>query len=172
MRAAVAVAYDRLLDGFGILAGATIAALALLVSIDVVIRNIGIGNLPWVLEVTEYALYVSTFLAAPWVLRLGSHVRVDVLVNALPTAAARATNAAADVIGLAASAILLYYGLKATLASYADGSLIFKEVVVTEWYLLAAMPISAAFLIVEFVRRLVRPGARADDHIDPLTKGF
>ncbi len=169
---AVAVAYGRLLDGFGLLAGAAIAVLAILITIDIVIRNLGIGNFPWLLEVAEYALYVTTFLAAPWVLHLGAHVRVDVLVNIVPPAAARWMEAGADLLGLGASIVLFYYGLDATLASHADGSLIFKELVVTEWYLVAAMPISAAFLIIEFILRLRRVASGSMSDSGSLTQGF
>jgi TRAP-type C4-dicarboxylate transport system permease small subunit len=159
MGAAMTAAYGRILDSLGLLAGAVIALLALMVSIDVVIRNLGIGNFPWLLEVAEYALYVTTFLAAPWVLHLGAHVRVDVLLNIVPTRGGYVFEVAADLVGLGASAVLFYYGLAATQTSYADGSLIFKELVVTEWYLMAAMPLSAVLLMVEFLLRLRRGAA-------------
>ena len=168
MGAALAAAYGRILDGFGLLAGVVIALLALMISVDVVIRNLGIGNFPWLLEVAEYALYVTTFLAAPWVLHLGAHVRVDVLLNIVPARIGRLLEIAADLIGLGASAVLFYYGLTAARASYADGSLIFKELVVTEWYLMAVMPLSAVLLMVEFMMRL-RRGAAGET---PVTEGF
>jgi len=172
MGRAIAAAYERLLDAFGILAGAAIAVLAFLVTIDVVIRNLGLGNLPWLLEVAEYGLYATTFLAAPWVLHLGAHVRVDVLLRVLPRQAALLLEGLADLLGLAASLVLLVYGLQATATSYEDGSLLFKELVVTEWYLLAVMPFAAAFLIIEFVGRLYRLIAGAEGDGDSLTEGF
>jgi TRAP-type C4-dicarboxylate transport system permease small subunit len=172
MGRAIANAYERLLDGFGVLAGAAIAFLAILVSIDVVIRNLGIGNLPWLLEVAEYGLYVTTFLAAPWALHLGAHVRVDVLVRVVPRPVAFCLDGIADLIGLAASAVLFVHGLEATAASYADGSLLFKELVVTEWYLLAAMPFASTFLIIEFLCRLYRLVTGAAVTEDSLTEGY
>jgi len=168
MGAALAAVYGRILEGFGFIAGAVIALLALMVSLDVVIRNLGIGNFPWLLEVAEYGLYVTTFMAAPWVLSLGAHVRVDVLLNIVPKPVGRLLEIVSDLIGMGACGVLFYYGLAATRASYADGSLIFKDLVVTEWYLLAVMPLSAALLIVEFLRRL-RRGAAGET---PVTEGF
>ncbi|MGI9464428.1 MAG: TRAP transporter small permease subunit, partial [Aestuariivirgaceae bacterium] len=70
-------AYGVAVVGLGYLAGFALAALALLITTDVVIRNLGIGNFPWLLEVSEYVLFISTFLAAPWVLRENAHVSVD-----------------------------------------------------------------------------------------------
>ena len=102
--------YARLLDLCGTLAGLIIALLAVLVSTDVLIRNLGIGNFPWLLEISEYALFVATFLAAPWVLRQGAHVRVDLLVTSLPKRIARPFELAVDLIGIAICLTLLYYG--------------------------------------------------------------
>ena len=149
-------AYQRLLGLCGFVAGALIAALALLVSADVVLRNVTAGGLPWVLEIAEYILYISTFLGAPWVLSRNGHVRVDVFVSHLPVRLCRWADAAIDLIGLFVSLVLLYFGALATLDAQRIGSLIFKELVVPEWWLLIVIPCSAALLTVEFARRLSR----------------
>jgi len=148
--------YARLLELCGLLAGATIGVLALLVSVDVLIRNLGIGNFPWLLEVAEYALYVTTFLAAPWVLRLGAHVRVDLLLSVLPPAAARVLEIVVDALGAVICLVLFYYGLLAAVDSFGLGARIAKELLVTEWWLLAVIPLSSALLAVEFALRVRR----------------
>ncbi|SLN76350.1 TRAP transporter small permease [Oceanibacterium hippocampi] len=148
--------YSTLLDACGLLAGFVFVLLALFVSIDVVIRNVGLGNFGWLIEISEYALYGATFIAAPWVLRLGAHVRVDLVVGNVPRRAALALEIVTDLIGLAISLILFWYSLAATIASAESNSLIFKDLVVTEWWLLAVLPASMALLAIEFVVRLVR----------------
>lgn len=147
-------AYARLLDACGLFAGGALGLLAILIAIDIVIRNLGIGHLGWLLEVSEYVLYVATFLAAPWVLRLGAHVRVDLLLNALPARLAAGLELLADALGGLASAVLFYYGLKATLRAHALGSLVIKELVFPEWWLLALVPVCAILLAIEFLRRI------------------
>ncbi|MFO1352944.1 MAG: hypothetical protein U1F68_20625 [Gammaproteobacteria bacterium] len=42
--------YRFLLEACGFAAGFTIALLALAVSVDVLIRNLGWGNMPWLIE--------------------------------------------------------------------------------------------------------------------------
>jgi TRAP-type C4-dicarboxylate transport system permease small subunit len=69
-------AYLKLLNLCGLLAGMAYGSMALLVTIEVVIRNLGIGSLLWLTEVIEYTLFVATFIAAPWVLNQAGHVRV------------------------------------------------------------------------------------------------
>lgn len=148
--------YNFALDASGLLAGLAFAAISVLVTVDVVIRNFGIGNLPWLLEVAEYTLYIATFIAAPWVLRQGAHVRVDLLLNIVGARAARSLECLVDALGIAISLVLFWYGMAAFLDSYRLGSLIFKQLVIPEWWLLVFIPFTTALLAIEFAIRLRR----------------
>ncbi|MDJ0947573.1 MAG: TRAP transporter small permease [Alphaproteobacteria bacterium] len=165
MSAILADAYAKLLDLCGLAAGLTLAVMAAMISLDVLIRNLGIGNFPWLLEVAEYALYLSTFLAAPWVLRLGAHVRVDLILNSVPERVARIMEVVVDVLGAVICLVLVWYGLLAAIDSFAVNARFDKELIVSEWWLLMAIPVSSAMLFVEFLLRLRRamggPGPRA-----------
>lgn len=145
-----------MLEACGLAAGIIIAALALLISVDVGARNLGLFNFPWLLEVSEYCLYVATFLAAPWVLHLGAHVRVDVLLEILPRAVAHRLAIVADCVGGVVALVLGYYGWRATADAFRLGSHVAKELVVAEWCLLAVIPVCAGLLAVEFGRRIGR----------------
>jgi len=146
--------YHALITFLGLLAGLAFGLLALAVGVDVIARNLGWFNLPWVLEVAEYTLYGATFLAAPWVLAENAHVRVDVLVTHLPTGLARWLETVINLIGLLVSTVLIYFGTLATWDSYRLGSLIFKELIFPEWWLLWIMPLAGVLLGIEFIRRL------------------
>ena len=71
---------------------------------DVLTRNVAVPGLPrgvaWSNEVSELLLYAITLLAAPWLLREGRHIRVDIVLRALPKRAAYACEWIADVLGL------------------------------------------------------------------------
>ena len=147
-----------------------LAFMALSVSLDVAIRNfsqasfqllgfsvswnLGWKNLPWVLEVSEYILFGATFLAAPWVLRHGGHVRVDVVERALGPRARRALRLLAHSAGLAVCLFLVIYGARTALDAYRLNTLIFKHFVVPEWWLLPLIPIPSLLLTTEFLLRL------------------
>ncbi|MCW5771286.1 MAG: TRAP transporter small permease [Rhodospirillaceae bacterium] len=148
--------YDRLLDVFGVITGLIAAFLAFGISADVVIRYFRWGEIEWMLEASEYALFYLTFIGAPWALREGAHVRVDVVLSQASPAAVRRLEIAADLLGLAASLVLLIWGIKVVVASYADNSIVSKVLVFREWRMLVIIPVSAALLCVEFVRRLQR----------------
>lgn len=152
----LARAYGRLLEACGLLAGGAFGLLAVLITLDVGLRNLGIGHLGWLLETSEYVLYLATFIAAPWVLHLGAHVRVDLLLTAVPARLGVALELLADTIGALVAAILLYYGLDAALKAQAGGWMIIKELVLPEWPLLAVIPASMALLALEFLLRIRR----------------
>lgn len=149
-------AYRKLLSLSGLLAGALVAGMALGVTVDVVSRNLGFGGLPWMIEVTEDALYVATFLAAPWVLSLGAHVRVDLLLNVVPSATGRVMEILADLCGLGVSLAFVWFGYDATADAARIGSVIAKQLVIPEWWLLCVIPLSFLLMTVEFVLRLRR----------------
>lgn len=155
----VSKAHAALVAMLGFSAGVALACLAVLITIDVTIRNLGVGNFPWLLEVSEYVLFAATFLAAPWVLRENAHVRVDMLLTALPRTAGRLLAGLADVLGLVISAVLTWYALRVTADALERGDLIYKELVVPEWPFFVVVVVSGCLLIAEFSLRLAKPAA-------------
>lgn len=148
----------------GVITAGCIALIATLVCADVIFRDLGIMTLPWQVEVSEYAQFVATFVGAPWVLRLGGHVRVDVLLNVVNAATARAMEIAADVIGLFASMCLFGYGIRTTYLTWRDNQLQIKMLIVPEWWIYSVVIVSGLLLIIEFLRRLWRARSREPDH--------
>jgi TRAP-type C4-dicarboxylate transport system permease small subunit len=154
-------AWSGLMAACGTLAALALGAMALLVTADVLIRNLTSGALPWVLEVSEYTLPFATFIAAPWILHRNQHVRLDVLLTALPARTARWLERVVDAIGLAISLLLLWYGFAALADSFRQDSLVIKAMTFSEWWLFVPFVFCFALLSIEFVRRLARPGSTA-----------
>ena len=148
--------FGRLFDALAAAAALTLLAMVALVTADIVLRNtIGTG-FAWSNEVTEYALYIITLLTAPWLLRRGQHVRIDMLLVIVPPRVAWACEAAADLLGLAASLILVWYGAIMTVQSARLGSITIKNLVFPEWWLLWPLPACFALLALEFMFRFHR----------------
>ena len=141
--------YGNLLKGLAALAALLLGVTALAITLDVIARNVGLGTLPWILEVSEYVLPLATFLAAPWLLHRNEHVRLDVLLTAFPR-----LNHVANLVGLSVCGVLVVYGVRTILNSAQQGAMVFKSVVFPEWWLYAPVPLCFTLLSVEFVRRL------------------
>jgi TRAP-type transport system small permease protein len=148
--------YGRLLDGMLAVAGALLLVMTLMIGADVFLRNIGAGGVPPSNELSEDCLFLITLLAAPGLLRQGQHIRVDIVLRALPLRIGWLMEWAGDLIGLACCLVFLWYGVSVTAASFIDGALSIKTLVLPEWWLLAPMPVAFALLAIEFVFRMHR----------------
>lgn len=150
---ALARHYDRFHALIGGLCGLLIGWIVITITVDVTMRNLKLGSLSWAMEVNEYALYAITSLGAPWALYRGAHVRVDLLVKGVPKALGRLLEGLADLVGLVASAVLLYYALAVAAASARGGARLIKILIIPEWWVYAVVAFGAALLVVEFLRR-------------------
>ena len=159
--------YGAVLDALMGVAALLVLGMTLMIGGDVVFRNIGGGGLPWSNEVSEYILYLVTLLSAPWLLRRGQHIRVDILLRALPVRLAYALEWVADVSGLVCALYFVVYGWRVAAASYGAGAVSLKTLVLPEWWMLASLPVAFLLVAIEFGFRMHRLanapiGPRAD----------
>ena len=148
--------FGKLLNALALLAALTLLAMVVLVTADIVLRNLTRTGFPFANEVSEYALYVITLLTAPWLLRRGQHVRIDLVLTYLPARAAWLMEAAADVLGFLVCLAMMRYGIKMTIDSALLGSITIKNLVFPEWWLLWPLPACFALIAAEFVFRFDR----------------
>jgi len=164
--AKLSAAYGRLLDALAALAAVTLLAMVVLVTADIVLRNAGRGGFVWANEVSEYSLYLITLFTAPWLLRRGQHIRLDLVLVMLPERIAWLLDAASDIVGCVVSLVLIRYGFAMVHDSWRIGSITIKNLIFPEWWLLAPLPATFLLLAVEFVfrfHRLLRDRARRAD---------
>ena len=156
----VAELYGRFLAGLALVGCAVLLLTMLVICADVLLRNVrvvpGVLGVPWANEVTEYALYFITVLTAPWLLRQGQHIRIDVLLRVIPRRLAWYCEWAVDLIALACCVTIAYYGVKAVFSSLAIGGTVVKVLSVPEWWLLAPLPAAFALLAIEVLFRMQR----------------
>jgi TRAP-type C4-dicarboxylate transport system permease small subunit len=148
--------FGKLLNALAIVAALTLLAMVVMVTADIILRNLTRTGFAWANEVSEYALYVITLLTAPWLLRRGQHVRIDLVLTLVAARLAWLMEAVADVVGFAVCLIMMRYGLKMAIDSAMLGSITIKNLVFPEWWLLWPLPVSFALLAVEFVFRFDR----------------
>jgi TRAP-type C4-dicarboxylate transport system permease small subunit len=159
--------YGKLLEGLALAACALLFLMMLMICADVLLRNVrlieGVRGLAWSNEVSEAMLYLITMLAAPWLLRRGQHIRVDILLRAIPPRLAWYSEWLCDVLALGCCVVMLWYGAHMAAASKAAASLSIKTLVTPEWWLLAPLPVAFFLLAVEVLFRMRRLwlGARA-----------
>jgi TRAP-type C4-dicarboxylate transport system permease small subunit len=163
--------YGRFLAALALAGCAVLFAMMLLICADVLLRNVriipGVYGISWANEVTEYALYLITLLTAPWLLRQGQHIRIDILLRVLPARLAWYFEWLSDFIALGCCVALTFAAWKAAAGSLAIGAMIVKTLAVPEAWLLIPLALFFAVLGVEMLFRIGRlrrgpVGPRAD----------
>ena len=147
--------------------------MTLMICADVFLRNVrivpGMVGLAWANEISEAMLYLITLLTAPWLMRQGQHIRVDIILRAVPPAVGWMFEWIVDLLALACCAVIAYYSARAALASWSAGSLSIKTLITPEWWLLSALPVAFLALTVEMLFRMRRlwlaPRAPRDDAV-------
>ena len=152
----LSASFGRMFDLLAVVAALILLAMVAVVAADIVLRNTARTGFAWANEITEYALYLITLLTAPWLLRRGQHVRIDMMLVLVPPRLAWAMEALADLVGLAASFVLIWYGTIMTAQSARLGSLTIKNLVFPEWWLLWPLPVCFVLLALEFIFRFHR----------------
>jgi TRAP-type C4-dicarboxylate transport system permease small subunit len=148
--------YGRLLDVLTLLACFLLLTMTLLIGADVLLRNIGLGGIAPSNELSEDIIYLLTLLAAPGLLRQGQHIRVDIVLRALPDRVGWLLEWISDILGLVCCLYFVWYGARVAAASFASGALSIKTLILPEWWLLAPMPLAFVLLGVEFLFRMHR----------------
>lgn len=148
----------------------SIGVFAALVPFDFFSRKLGWRGLDWLNEGAEYGLYAGVFLSAAWVLYKGAHVRVDIILTALPARLSARVERAIDLFGALLCLGMAYFGAKGTLSSYVFGSLPDKDLQIPNWIVLAVFTASFIMLAIEFLFRYRRAGR--PDHTISTDIGF
>ena len=158
--ARIEAAYGRVLEALALLGAVLILLMTLMICADVLLRNVrivpGMVGIEWSNEVSEAMLYLVTLLTAPWLLRRGQHIRVDIVLRAVPKRVGWVFEWIADTLGLLCCATICFFGARAALASYESGALSIKTLVTPEWWLLSALPVGFLALTVEMAFRMRR----------------
>lgn len=150
----------KVLDRLAQLACVLLLALMLIICSDVFLRNIALFDamrgFPAANDLSEAFLYLITLLSAPWLLRQGKHIRVDIVLRAIPAHWAWGCEWLVDLLGLACSLLMMWYGIVATYDGIASGEMVIKALATPVWWWLSVLPVTFALLALEFIFRMHR----------------
>lgn len=151
---AIIRAYNTLIAGLAVLAGAAIAVAFLLIVIDVGMRATGFRPPAFTIATVEYLLLYFTLLAAPWLVREKGHVYVDALISRLPGGARHVLEKAVYLLCTAVPLIFTYYAGLLLVDAASSGMFEERAIDIPLWLLYAPMPIGFGLVAIEFARLL------------------
>ncbi|MGR3541075.1 MAG: TRAP transporter small permease [Hasllibacter sp.] len=152
---------DRLYRGAAILSAGCIAAICLLISAQIVLNGLSRLGLPVPATIPSYTdfsgflLAAATFLALPWTLRSGGHVRVALVTARLPRALALAAEIAVLTLAAAFAAYATWFAAALLLESRHYGDLSPGLIPVPLWIPQVAMVAGLGLLTLALIHSLV-----------------
>jgi TRAP-type C4-dicarboxylate transport system permease small subunit len=138
-----------------VLAVAVVAAMALGISAEVILRVFAFPSITGLIELTEYGLFMSTFFVAPYLLRTNEHIRVDIVMSRVDPAAARIVEYVVFGLIIFVSAVTGFVGSTIFVDSIRDGTLIFKDLVIPQWSLGWVIPITSLAMGIQALEMMV-----------------
>lgn len=157
--AALGRGFDGLLTALGYLAGGILLFMGASVLYEVFMRYLFNAPTRWVIEFSEYMLLYMALLAGAWVLRDEGHVKVEMLVDALPRKTRTILHAVTSWVGASVCALFFWYSAFLVWENLQTGEVLFRAVHVPKWAILISLPIGLLLLTLQFVRRaFVLPG--------------
>lgn len=154
--AELAKAYGRVLEACGLVSALLVLAMTAMIVSDVILRTRFGVSMPASVELTEYMLFYASAFAAPWLLRRGQHIRIDVLISRVPKLAGWIMEIACDLIGIGLSLLLSFYSCRMLWRSFSADTLVVKDLIYKEWLVLWPLPLMFILVSVEFVFRIHR----------------
>jgi C4-dicarboxylate transporter DctQ subunit len=144
---------DRLMEGFVWLAGLLMMFSLITVCIDVVMRYFFNRPTGWVLQFSEYILLYIPFLAAAFVLREDSHIRIDIVLNRLACDTQSLINMVTSLLACLVLAILTYYGTYITIDFYLRNVPTLKYLKIPEFLVIMVIPMGCFLFAIQFMRK-------------------
>lgn len=147
--------FDRLLGVTAVVPGVIIGLLAIGITIEVVARNLNFSGLYWMLDAVEYGLLVLTMVGAAYVLSIGRHVTVDIILNMWSGRWRFWVDVAISTISLLVSLVIVYYGILTAILAYNEDSTLYKSIEIKEWVPMTVVPGGMLLFAIECLRQLV-----------------
>jgi TRAP-type C4-dicarboxylate transport system permease small subunit len=135
----------------------------LVVCLEVALRYGFNSPISWVVEISEYSLLWITFLGTAWVLRVGGHVRVDIMLQFFSPATLRVCGMISSAISGAATAIIFAFGAWATWHAYVEGTYKPTLTNVPTWMIIIVIPFGSLLLTLRFARLFAEYYSRQRD---------
>lgn len=147
---------DALCAAGAVLAALSAAALALILIVEVLATSFLNWSQPWAVEYAIYLQCFVLFLGAGWTLRQGGHIRVSVLLQALPPRAAAVLDQVGTAFALGIAGFAAYALWGQWVRTYDFGSTSFYPMGTPLWIPQGLLAAGVTLLALAFLARFLR----------------
>lgn len=144
---------DSIYRGCGAVAGVFLASIAVLVATQIVGRLFGV-LVPGADDLAGFSLVATSFLALPYTLKAGGHIRVALLLQRLAPARRRAFELWCLAAGAFVSAYFAFYAVDLAWGSYVFGDMSQGVLPIPLWAPQSGMALGLVVLAIAFLDEL------------------
>ena len=152
----VVKAHDAVVYGMAFIAAFLMTAMMVIITLDVVLRNLGYQSSAHFFTFTEYALLVIPCMGAPWLAREKGHIYVEILLMSLPARARARMTVLIGLICIAVCLVIAWYGFQVTWQDYVNSEKDVRSLDMPRWLVVGWIPLSFLMMAIEFARFLWR----------------
>lgn len=145
--------FDNAVKYFCYLAAVILVLVAILISLDVILRYTMNKPIMWVFEGTEYALLFITFLATTYALQKEEHVRLDLVLNAMGKKLRTSVNAAMSIVMAIVCLVITWSSAKYTIYLIQNDVTIIKYYTIPQFTIYFIIPLGFLLLFIQSLRR-------------------
>jgi TRAP-type C4-dicarboxylate transport system permease small subunit len=147
--------FDRIIDFMAFLAGVLLVGAVLIVCFEIWMRYFVRRPQVWTVEVCEYILFAIAFLGAPWLLKKGGHVSIDIMVAQMGPKTRNYLGLFSKAMGVLISAIICGFSMATAWDSYVSGVVVIKTLSIPKYYFLMLIALGYFLLLIEFARQFL-----------------
>jgi TRAP-type C4-dicarboxylate transport system permease small subunit len=149
-------AYDAFLYGMAYVAAFLMAAMMIVICLDVVLRNLGFQSSAHFFTFTEYALLMVPCMGAPWLVREKGHIYVEILFMTLGPRAKIVLRNAIGLVCIAICLVLAWYGFGIAVSDFVHAEKDVRSLDMPRWMVIVWIPLAFLMMAIEFARFLWR----------------
>ncbi|AML51832.1 TRAP transporter small permease [Falsihalocynthiibacter arcticus] len=133
-----------------------VVAIVLIVTYDVLSRNLGLPMFIWAVNSVEYAMLHVTFLCLPYLVMTRGHVSVEVVLTYLPVHVRKAWEFVLHIIAALICFYLAWHSGKSFFTALIEGTYEVRSFDAPMWTLYASMPLGFGFGGAQFLSFIAR----------------
>jgi len=138
----------------------------IVITLDVVLRNLGYQSSAHFFTFTEYALLIVPCLGAPWLVREKGHIYVEILHMHLGPRARRCFSTGIALACIAVCLVIAWYGFEVTATDWRQAEKDVRSMDMPRWLVVGWIPLSFLMMAIEFARFLWR----REEFLAPLSE--
>jgi len=158
--------YDAVVLGLAALAAFLMAAMMVVICVDVLLRNLGYQSSAHFFTFTEYALLMVPCMGAPWLVREKGHIYVEILLMTFRERARARMTVPIGLVCIALCLVLAWYGFDITWQNFVQNEKDVRSLDMPRWMVVGWIPLAFFMMAIEFARFLWR----GEDFLAPMAE--